>query len=492
MGLPHPPESCTVQTPALLAIAMARAININPNASWLDPCVGNGVFIKALYDEGIGKESITAIDIENNPSDNDKYAMTLRGIDFLDWVQQENGAWDNIICNPPYAAIEKLAPVLQKSATAVNLPDGILINLNSNYWCSFIVACLKILKKGGSISFVLPAAWDYADYAKPLREKIPKLFESFFVYRSRKPLFETVLDGNIIIIGYGYGLPNVSQYRCEFDSISDLVQNLSSVSIKDRSISCDVEHPKKYTSHPFTCTLGEIIDIHLGGVTGDSKYFLLSERERLKFNLPLESLEKVISKAKHLVSSEISVEEWKHLLEQNERVWLFRPNGDIANRQEVLDYLELDPDDGGCNRTRLKIRGRNPWYVTPLPKHVDGFMSGMSKFGPWITITTDSNISANNTLYIIRFKQQLSLKEKCAWAFSLLTSYSRRIARTFGRNYPGGLLKYELGDIKRIPVLIPPEREDPREEYKRAVDLLLNGKAHESQTIADNWFNHYI
>src|SRR5438034_1268556 len=97
-----PPVSCKVYTPRPLAEALVNALGDEPDAQWLEPCVGEGVFISALADIGVQAERITAIDLESAPGPQDTRANTHRGIDFLQWAATTQRRFDRIVANPPF------------------------------------------------------------------------------------------------------------------------------------------------------------------------------------------------------------------------------------------------------------------------------------------------------------------------------------------------------------------------------------------------------
>ncbi len=87
---------------------------------------------------------------------------------------------------------------------AVKIPNGRSVSLGSNYWYAFVCASLTLLKPGGDLCFILPAAWDYANYAASLRDSIPHYFAHFEIHRSRQPMFKLVQEGCVVIVGRGF------------------------------------------------------------------------------------------------------------------------------------------------------------------------------------------------------------------------------------------------------------------------------------------------
>src|SRR5271157_2710074 len=225
-----PPDSCKVYTPRPVADAMVLALQPDRGATWLEPCVGRGVFLLALAEAGVARSRIVAVDLDPVACETDALATTCRGLDFLAWFRSQCRRFDRIVGNPPYVPLSRLDQRLKESAIAVRVPGHDQnVPSNSNTWFAFLCGCIHILQKGGNLALILPAAWDYAGYAAPLRESLPKLFREFFTFRSRKPLFDDVQDGSIIIVGRGYEQEHQSSRRVECSDKNHLVASVLSV-----------------------------------------------------------------------------------------------------------------------------------------------------------------------------------------------------------------------------------------------------------------------
>ncbi len=484
------PASCDVYTAPRLAQAMVTALGNQRGDRWLEPCVGRGAFLNELAKLGVDAAQVTAIDLAEPPEPGDPTVAALHGVDFISWSQATNQRFDKIIANPPYVALSKLDMSLLKPVLALTAPAGTPLGRRANYWCAFVCAALNVLSPGAAICFVLPAAWDYADYALPLRESLPSLFSTFHIHRSRKPLFEGIQDGSVVIIGRGFGVPNTEALRHEHGTGDQLISALLADG-PGSQVDVGTTHPSvpAHDSQPAGARpLGEVLTVRLGGVTGDAGYFLMSEGKRSERDLPPESVRSVISRANHLVAGELTPSAWEMLRDSGERVWLFDPPDHMLDHKAVAAYLALGQSEGGCHRDRYKIRTRSPWYRTSLPSVVDGFVSGMSKHGPWISLRGMPDLTATNTLYVIQFRHQLDQAAKAAWALSLLTSSVRQQLCRLGRAYPDGLVKHEPGDLSAVMVPVPSAFEGARSTYLAATRFLLEGEAEKSQDLADDWF----
>jgi adenine-specific DNA-methyltransferase len=477
-----PRASCKVYTPRNLADAMVATLGVDSKKTWLEPSCGRGAFLEALHTAGVSKENIHAIDLDSTVSDSDSNATVLRGVDFLDWASNQQVHYDCIVGNPPYIAIRELPEPLRTSAANVCDHRGFAIGRTANTWYAFVQASLRLLRQGGCLAFVLPAACEYADYCKPGREGITQMFERVDLIRSQRPLFTQVQEGAAVIIcrnkRRGAGV-----FRRH--GVADLDETINRLHrLRDHKARSCVARSNNYSKH--SVRLGDIVSVKLGGVTGDTRFFTISEDRRREMGLPIDSLQPVVTKCRHIRRPCVNHEDWNQLKEQGGRVWLFNPSVSMADNPAVKRYLALGQKAGGCRRTAYKVRNRDPWFRTPLPSTPHGFISGMCSDGLWICVNEMRELNATNTLYVIQFQENLSVNQRYACALSLLTTLVSNRLRRLRRRYADGLQKIEPSQITDLN--IPPFNHvtEAKASYCKALTLLLEGKLRESQRIADS------
>ncbi len=479
----QPPASCKVYTHPDLAKTLVEYLGDKRDYDWLEPCVGQGVFIDALCSAGVEPKRIRGMDIDPTHVPTDNKAQVLRGCDFLAWSADTEERFDRVVGNPPYLSFRRLPPELREVALRVRQPDGERISGNANCWLAFLCSAVRLLRQGGALGFVLPAAWEYADYAQSLRNYFCKSFEDIEVHRCSRPLFELVQEGSIVLIGKGYLKSPLSFQRFLHTTPKALISALNGPSQRS-PLGRNAVSKTKVSGNRQIRQLKEIMEIRLGGVTGDAGYFLLSEKQRREHRLPVTCLRPVLSKAQHLPGSELTSKAWLTLRDSGARVWLFRPPPSLLTHPHIAAYLIL-----GKNRPAgHKVSRRTPWYQTPLPRSCDGFLSGMSSAGPWIALRVMPRLIATNTLYIIRFLKRYSLDERAAWALAMLTSEVRTQWQEVRRVYAAGLAKLEPGDLGRLLLPEPHRVSGARKVLGEATAALLDGNAARASEIADGWF----
>ncbi|MEI8020238.1 MAG: hypothetical protein WCH39_18705 [Schlesneria sp.] len=481
-----PPNSCNVYTPDALAKQMVASLFPNNDQfRWLEPCVGKGAILTALNANSIDPKNIRGVDLCKTAELADQLAQVIRGVEFLKWALTTSERFDCVVANPPYIAISRLPAAVQLAAMQTIGPDGTRVTKGANCWLAFLCASLSLLKPGGSFAFVLPASYEYADYALRLRRLLPNKFESVALHRCVAPIFDVVDDGSVVLICRGFGLNHKSNSRSEHKSLTDLIAALK------RSSQKAVKTSRRSSANQIAdgTRFGDLASVGLGAVTGDAAFFLMSETRRLELGLPKKAVVPVLTRSRHLALPIIDRKSWENLVLNNERVWMFRPAHGITNHSAVKAYMASTQAED-MKKTRYKVKSRNIWYRPTLPIVPDGFMSGMTINGPWICLNEMKRLSATNTLYVVRFHERLTRDDICAWSLMFLTSVVKQQWSSVSRKYALGLCKLEPSDISGLILPRPKLMSGTVELYKEAVKLLLRGDHLKAIKIADSHVAH--
>lgn len=443
------PARCRVFTPKPLADALVEAVGLRTPMKWLEPSAGEGVFVAAISGRGYSPDSIVALELSRRKlPDVDHLAAWRVGTEALAWMRYTVERFEAVVGNPPYASASSLSVRMRKSfQRTVDPITGRHLKLGSNLWVAFLLQSLALLKQGGSLGFILPASWDYAAYASSMRDWLPRQFETFAVFRSDRPLFDGVSEGCVVIVGHGFRLPHRFSARFECDGIESTCAALRRFGIEWPESEPQSANIKATTGR----TLRDFLKVSLGGVTGDSQYFILRESQRVSHSLPRSAFVPVVTKARHLKWPFIGRKQWTTLLQNDEPIWLFRPRGRDLENAMVLRYLRRPISKGGCDRARYKISSRKPWHATPLPSQIDGFLAG-SGGSLRIVFGAMPRLNATNTIYVVSFREHLSLVQRYGLARYLLSAEGTEAIRALQRHYAGGLKKFEPGDILGMPV----------------------------------------
>ncbi|MCU1231940.1 MAG: hypothetical protein JWO97_4824 [Acidobacteria bacterium] len=469
---------CCVATPPDLADALVQVLGDAPNLRWLEPCVGQGALLEALQRAGVARERIRGLDLDPMSGPADHLANVSRGTEFLTWARATHERFDRVVANPPYISLARAPKVARDRALELRF-RRITFDRRANCWAVFLVSSVKLLREGGSLAFLLPAAWEYAAYADKLRRGIGRWFSSVRVVRSREPMCDNVRDANVVLIATGYKRASATVQRVE---VKDVREAIAALTLRHTGPTRRL--PIRPRVAPGT-ELGEILKVRIGTVTGDASVFLLTEEDRLKHRIPEAALRRVVTRARQIKKPWLVRSDWELLKRRRERVWLFAPHSDDLLNAEVATYInECSPV---VNKTAYKISRREAWYRLPTLPKADVFVSGMSKLGPVLCLNRMRGLTATNTLYVGQFEGNPKLEERAAWAVAFLSSTARRALSRIARQYPEGLMKVEPGDLMRIRIPTPVRREGALGAYEHAMDVFTTQGSGAASKIADAW-----
>lgn len=480
-------DDCKVYTPGPLAEAMAGVLPNRPDDRWLEPCVGEGIFLSALARCGVAPEQVTAVELDRHDGLTEKCGNYHPGEDFLDWSLRTAERFDRIIGNPPYLPLHRVPEAVRAAALRISRPSGGFVPPKANCWYAFMCASLRLLRPGGGLCFVLPSGWEYADYAADIRECVPELFARFEVIRSETSFFKGILDGCVVMVADGFKQPAAVRRRSDHASLDDVIAYLRMPPLpcETKSVNSAIGPSSKVWRAPRLVRFGDVARVRIGAVTGDVGFFLMNESRRIEQGLPPYAVRPVLTRARHLVKATVTSGDWNALLEVGERVWLFwlpvrpgrRPNA-------VSEYLRSGEEAG--LPLREKIRVRSPWYRTRIPPPADGFMSGMTPAGPWISLNQMDGLTATNTLYTVHFTRPIEMCEKAAWSLALMCSTVTAQHAKFGRRYSDGLLKFEPKDVMSLMVPTPVDKGPAAMRvYQNVVDKMIGGDVELARSMSD-------
>ncbi|MGH9960103.1 MAG: hypothetical protein ACREBC_23765, partial [Pyrinomonadaceae bacterium] len=187
-------------------------------------------------------------------------------------------------------SIKRIKISLQGTAASVRDFDGNPIGTGANTWYAFVLASLRLLKKGGSIAFVLPSAAEFANYSAGIRGAVHDTFSSLELYRCTRPLFENVQEGTIVAIARGYGSGPCKVRRKRYTTRDGMIEALTQ-SGKSPGRECRIR-PAKFSTA--IVPLKSIATLRLGGVTGHASFFLMDEEKRESLKLPTSAFTPVV------------------------------------------------------------------------------------------------------------------------------------------------------------------------------------------------------
>lgn len=465
-------------TPNTIADVLADWVVQTGRETLLEPSIGDGALLRAALTCANKRfpatSTLRVIGCDVDPDAIAKVrswlapSHALLSGDFLDIDPKGIDSVQGIICNPPFTRNHAMA---KQARDALRLRFS--IKGAAGLWVAFLLHAVQFLGEGGRLAAVVPGAAIFSNYGREALNRLCERFEHVEIRKIvDKPLWSSRAEerGAILLArGYGAGpcsLPSATSWSAS----------------SGRTANSHGGNPAYFRQALLSATrLGDIATVAIGAVTGFNKVFLLSEANRLDADIGTEDLTLVAARSRHATGVRISSEELRELANAGERTWLLTPRDLAKSRKGVRNRLAQIP--AAKRRKVVWLNKRSPWWKVDTGPGCDALFTYMNDLGPRIVIA-EGDIRCTNTLHQIRFSSELGHDERLIVALSMISSFGQLAAEHVGRSYGGGVLKFELADARRFPILLR-KGARVRSVFAKADRAMRSGDVNDARLIAD-------
>ena len=430
---------------------MASLFDVDKKATILDPCFGEGAFIKACLSKGYTNICGYELDEKLYKTVKEKYPhITLYNKDFLSLNSTQQ--YDVIIMNPPYIRHEKINELQNYGITKESLAENDIFHQlpkSANLYMYFIFKAISLLKDSGELIVIFPCSW--------LKSRSGKTFE--------KELYSKCsLKKQIHITGEVFkqkALVEVMILNLVKDNISNIaeIEELEIINGQISDTSLDVSENKI----GFGVKFEKYATVRRGLTTGFNFMFV---NPKLKSDLSHELLTPIISSPKAVSGYSTKKSKTDNLL---------TIPSDIKLTGELQEYIEEFGVHILNNKTPKtlydKIKKNVPWY------NIKSFDSKGIVFSYFVR--NDMKFIDNKHGTLVRDNFYVIYPQIDAMLFfSLLNNYYTYYQlEKYGKKYGAGLLKIQKYDIEELS--FPNINHMSEEDKKRLIGLgiLLSDKS---------------
>lgn len=444
----------------------------------LDPSFGGGVFLQAASDRIVhhgGNPCVSVCGIEIDPvvhRDTVKrlgMVVSRKNLWRSDFFDFDSERFDAVVGNPPFVRYQAFGGEAREKALSRAAEQGVGLNKLSSSWAAFVVHGSSLLNYGGRLAMVLPMEMWHASYSLSVLNYLQQSFGRLEIITFRKRLFADISQDTVLLLADQYGRANSSFKLRDLDSVSDLALDGRS----DESLAREVDLGplvdgsrrlveefipneirdlyREVVSHQRVRSLGSFAKVGIGYVSGNNKYFHLSESEKHDLDIPCEFLVRAICKGRALRGLRFTDTDWHDAANKDDAAYLLRiPAGMPLDQlpRKLVDYIgrgiELGVDQA------YKCRVRKPWYSVPHIHVPDAFLTYMSGRFPSVSVNGGCFVSPNN-LHTVRLLQDEDINAEQI-AVGWLSSFSRLSVEIEGHSMGGGMLKLEPREASRVSI----------------------------------------
>ena len=441
-----------------------------------DPAIGTGAFYSALLAVFPRTRIAAAVGYEIDPHYGVPAAKlwSETGLDMHleDFTQAkvptDSGKFNLLICNPPYVRHHHIANTEKQRLKAdARKACGVEINGLAGLYCYFLGLSHSWMAEGGLAGWLIPSEFMDVNYGRSVKRYLLDKVTLLHIHR---------FDPNDVQFGDALVSSAVVWFRKEAPRAGHEVRFTYGGSLGDpkmeRSVAIEtLRCDPKWTRYPMkeryvatdTPVLGDFFKIKRGLVTGNNRYFILSDEEIMERELPFEAFRPILPSPRYLPNDEVAADKKGNPILDRRLFLLDCPlmEEEIRSKYPTLwKYLEEGKAQGIAER--YICRHRRLWYTQenrPPAPFVCTYLGRSDKKNgrPFRFILNCSQATAAN-VYLMLYPKRPTARALAAdptlkrRLWELLNAICPDAMLGEGRVYGGGLHKLEPKELGNVPV----------------------------------------
>jgi adenine-specific DNA-methyltransferase len=369
--------------------------------------------------------------------------------------------FDAIVGNPPFIRYQNFPEELRSIAVHLMEYAGFKPSKLMNTWLPFLLISSHLLNENGRLGMVIPAELFQVNYAAEARQFLSDFFPRLGIITFKQLVFPDIQQEVVLLLAEKGG--ETSGIRVvEMTNPDELAtfnpDDFYSAELKEMDHStekwtqyflsqAEIDLLREMRAKEDVTLSGEILDVDVGIVTGQNKFFIVTKQQARENQLE-PHLERIVSRSAHMQGAVFSANDWFANVEQDYPALFFSPP------QEAIDDLPIPIQEyirfGEAQEYHMgyKCRIRSMWYIVPSVWTPDAFMLRQVHGYPKL-ILNDAQATCTDTIHRVRFINGVSPKVAvCAFLNSLTFAFSE----VTGRSYGGGVLTFEPSEAESLPM----------------------------------------
>lgn len=416
--------------------------------------------------------------------------------------------FDLVIANPPYIGYGQMSQLQRELGKELQQRFG-LKGSKASTWYFFLLKSLSFLNEGGKIAFVLPHALIDSEYSESLRKFLGDKFNHSAAYIFSNKIFadQGTNERVLVLIAEGWS-PNASLghtlQAIHVESFSDFVAKLYTFQekgnfgkrflgskvgrVKGKLSNVDINLINTYMESPYISKLGAHVNVKIGLVAGDAKFFTFSREKAIRLGLYSDKyLSPLMRSLRFHNGLTFTTGQFRDSENNDEQCYLLNYSEDLLDHENYRNYLNsYDFSTISDNKTFNK---REVWCQVSDNRIPDFFIPCMSIDGPRLILNTYKANCLNNTHRGFLVGERISVAEKKLISLSMLTNFTQLITEMEAKLYGSDTLKLEPGLYDRLPLFMPDITicDDINDAFKLVSKLMENECFDEAVAIASTY-----
>ena len=430
----------------------------------LDPSCGDGRFVAAHRNSFGVEQDAEAVTVA---MDRAPWGVVHEG-DFFAWAARTHERFECAAGNPPFIRYQTFKGEVRGRALQLCADLGVKFSGLTASWAPFLVATANLLKPGGRMAFVVPAAIGHAPYAAPLLDYLVEHFDEVQITAIRLKLFPELSEDCWLLHAAGFGGRTAELRLAVLDHFKPTAAPCETIAVPVREwreswnrrlrpylLPGNVrEFYRAAASNAGSMRFGDIASIGIGYVSGANEFFHLRPSEAGAWKIPDQLLHPTVRNSRVLPAGELTaqtIDGWRRC---DDPMMLLRIPKSAKLPASVSKYLETDR--GKLARGAYKCRMRTPWYSVPDVQVPDFFLTYMSGRIPSL-VRNSAAATCTNAVHGVHVRDKKAVRRIIEdWD----TPFVRLSCELEGHPLGGGMLKLEPREATKI-MFPPPAMESP-------------------------------
>ena len=381
--------------------------------------------------------------------------------------------FDVVVGNPPFIRYQNFPEAHRAAAFEIMREVGLRPNGLTNAWAPFLVAGVRLLSEHGRLAMVIPAELFQVGYAAAIREYLSQASMSFTIVTFKRLVFDGIQQEIVLLLGEKIA-PDGNEQDIgirvveleDADALDDFVQAQADAEAKPLDHSCEkwtqyfldraeIDLLRELRQHARLPLSGRVLDVDVGVVTGQNKFFILNEAEARARALNAWT-SPVVTRSSHLSGAHFSLADWRDNAASGHAVHLLRAPEETPETlpAPVLAYVREGESEGV--EAGYKCRIRKKWYVVPSVWTPDAFMLRQVHGYPKLVLN-GAGATCTDTIHRVRFLTQCALWQELnltpqGVTGAFINSLTFAFSEVTGRSYGGGVLTFEPSEAEILPL----------------------------------------
>jgi adenine-specific DNA-methyltransferase len=470
-------------TPGPISDFLARWAIQSPDDTVLEPSCGDGNLLVAAASTLLrlgAQQEIVARNIhgvEIDQTEAQRSIERLRALDVPHYPGQieigdffsycvahlnDQRLFDAIIGNPPFIRYQNFLEGHRVPAFELMAQVGLKPNRLTNAWVPFLLASSLLLNEPGRLAMVIPAELLQVKYAASLRQFISAYYSQVTLITFKKLIFADIQQEVVLLLAEKNAAESTRIRTIELDNINALAAydhgEVANAEVKPMDHTTEkwtqyflhtpeIDLLRELRNNPDLTLLGKVLDVDVGVVTGQNKFFVLSEQQ-VREGILNKYTDRIVGRSGHLKGVIFNEADWVANAANQQPSYLLRPP-DLPFEElpdSLKEYIRRGEEEGLDKGYKCSIRNR--WYIVPSVWTPYAFMLRQVHGYPKI-ILNEAGATCTDTIHRVRLRNGADGRRVAA---AFMNSLTFAFAEVIGRSYGGGVLELEPNEAEELPL----------------------------------------